>query len=218
MTASSQPRRPLPAKWLWLLWAAGIVLADVLTKEWALRSLVEGERHPVLGEWFGFQLVFNPGAAFSFGNDSTLAFTIISAAVVIALPIYTAKVHSRIWVVALAVVWAGAAGNFIDRLFRQPSFGQGHVVDFLAYKDWFVGNVADIALVVGIGLVVILSFWGPEPTTTPNEVTASEPGTDEPAVAQELGAAQEPAVAQETDTSREPDAPQEPEASQAVDG
>src|SRR5918998_438862 len=50
------------------------------------------------------------------------------------------------WAVALGMLLGGAVGNLADRLAREPGFGRGHVVDFLDYAGFFVGNVADIAI------------------------------------------------------------------------
>ncbi|MGL5911899.1 MAG: signal peptidase II, partial [Phycicoccus sp.] len=54
----------------------------------------------------------------------------------------------------------GAVGNLVDRVFRAPGPGRGHVVDFIDYSGWFVGNVADIAIVGAAGLVAGLSWRG----------------------------------------------------------
>jgi signal peptidase II len=51
-------------------------------------------------------------------------------------------------------------GNLIDRLLREPGFARGEVVDFIAYGDWFVGNVADIAIVAAAGLMILLGMRG----------------------------------------------------------
>jgi len=40
---------------------------------------------------------------------------------------------------------------------RDPGVFRGHVVDFIAYLDWFVGNVADIAIVVAAGMLMLLA-------------------------------------------------------------
>ena len=47
-----------------------------------------------------------------------------------------------------------------DRLFRAPGFARGHVVDFIAYNKWFVGNVADIAIVGGAAFLTVLTLLG----------------------------------------------------------
>ncbi len=64
------------------------------------------------------------------------------------------------WAVALGLLLGGAVGNLVDRFFRAPGPGRGHVVDFIAYFDWFVGNVADIAIVVAAGLIMVLTYRG----------------------------------------------------------
>ena len=56
---------------------------------------------------------------------------------------------------SIALLAGGAIGNLIDRLFQPPSFGQGHVIDFIGYGDWFVGNVADIWIVVAAAALVL---------------------------------------------------------------
>ena len=64
------------------------------------------------------------------------------------------------WAVALGLLLGGALGNLVDRLVREPGFARGEVVDFIAYANWFVGNVADIAIVAAAVLVVILAALG----------------------------------------------------------
>ena len=56
----------------------------------------------------------------------------------------------------------GAVGNLIDRLLRSPGVLRGHVVDFIDYGGYFVGNVADIAIVVAAAAVMVLSVCGVE--------------------------------------------------------
>ena len=63
----------------------------------------------------------------------------------------------------IGLLLGGAAGNLVDRVFRAPGLFRGHVVDFLDYFGLFIGNVADIAIVVAAGLVVILSVRSPHP-------------------------------------------------------
>lgn len=146
-----------------MMWAIVVglltVAIDQATKQWALSSLGDGARRPLFGDLLGFELHFNPGAAFSFLTGSTWIFTAVAAVVVLALPLWIRRTSSRPWTITLGVVWGGAAGNLVDRLFRQPGFGRGHVVDFIAYGRWFIGNVADIALVLGIAVIVVLSWF-----------------------------------------------------------
>ncbi|WP_344322064.1 signal peptidase II, partial [Citricoccus zhacaiensis] len=62
-----------------------------------------------------------------------------------------------------------AVSHLGDRLLRPPSVGQGHIVDFIAYGDWFIGNIADIFIVGGVVAVLILA------TTEHDRDTAEAP-------------------------------------------
>ena len=167
-----------------LLWgtvvALLLVVADQLTKIWALGALTEGERIPLVGDFLGLQLLFNPGAAFSLGESSTIIFTVVACVVVVAIPILLRTTTSRGWALALSGVWGGAAGNLGDRLFRAPGVGRGHVVDFIAYSDWFIGNVADIILFVSIAIIAILAFMNiPRAAADQADVASDEAGAAE---------------------------------------
>ena len=131
-----------------------VLVADQLSKAWALRSL-DATRQEVLGDWLGLQLVFNPGAALSIATGMTWVLTLVATGVVVVVVRVARRLGSTLWALALGLLLGGALGNLMDRLFREPGFARGHVIDFIAYADWFVGNVADIAIVVAAGLIVI---------------------------------------------------------------
>ena len=172
-----------PAFWLV---AAGVVIVDQVTKQWALSALVPYEIHPLIGDLLSIQLVFNSGAAFSLGNESTWLLTIVALAVTAAILVYGRRAHSRVGVAIFGAALGGAVGNLIDRLFREPSFGQGHVVDMINYGHQFVGNVADIAIVgAGIALVIasLTNTRVLEPASAGDDAaadTADTAGTDAP--------------------------------------
>src|SRR5690606_13771700 len=147
----------------------GVVLVDQLTKVWALAVLEPGVRHQILGDLLSFQLVFNSGAAFSLGNDNTWVMTVIAVAVTVGIIYFARRAHSRMAVTLFGIGLGGAVGNLIDRIFRQPSFGEGHVVDMINYNGWFVGNVADIAIVGVAAVVLVMSFRG-QPLLAPAPV------------------------------------------------
>lgn len=145
----------------WSLALAALVLAvDQLTKWWALSALTAGERVELVGDLLGLSLVFNDGAALSIGSGYTGILTIVVVAVVVVILRAVRRIGSVAWAVALGLLLGGAVGNLVDRLFREPAFARGHVVDMIAYADFFVGNVADIAIVAAAGLIVVLSFRG----------------------------------------------------------
>jgi signal peptidase II len=140
--------------------AIGVVIADQVTKVWALSALTADERTPVLGDLLGLTLVRNPGAALSIATGMTWVFTVAAVGVTIVVLRIANRLGSRGWTVALGLLLGGAVGNLIDRLIRDPGVGRGHVVDFIAYGDWFVGNVADIAIVAAACLMGLLGMRG----------------------------------------------------------
>lgn len=153
-----RPGRPLVV----LLAAVALVVlvVDQLTKVWAVATFTEGERVPLVGDLLGLTLLYNPGAALSIATGMTWVFTLAAVGVSIVVIRIAARLGSRTWAVALGLLLGGAVGNLIDRLVRDPGFAVGHVVDFIAYGDLFVGNVADIAIVAAAGLIILLSLRG----------------------------------------------------------
>lgn len=146
-----------PAVWLA---AAAVFAADLATKEWALATLEPREEVSLIGEFLSLRLVLNPGAAFSLGESSTWVLTIVQVVVTGALIWYARRARTRLGIALFGIGLGGAVGNLVDRLFREPGFGRGHVVDMINYNDYFVGNVADIAIVGAAAALVIASMTG----------------------------------------------------------
>jgi signal peptidase II len=140
--------------------AAVVLVLDQASKAWALDALADGERRQLIGDLLGLQLVFNPGAALSIATGVTWLLTIVATVVIVVVVRASRRIGSRAWAVALGLLLGGALGNLVDRWIREPGPARGHVVDFIAYAHWFVGNVADIAIVVAAVMVVILAATG----------------------------------------------------------
>lgn len=141
----------------WLIVAALLALTvDVATKS-AAAAWLPG--NPV-NLFAGLQLrvTRNPGAAFSIGTNVTWIFPIIAAVVIAGIFWYARSVTHRGWAIALGLIAGGAAGNLVDRLFRAPGVGRGHVVDFL-YLDWWpTFNLADSFLMCGVAVAIWFSL------------------------------------------------------------
>lgn len=135
------------------------MVADQATKAWALDALADGQRRPLIGDLLGLRLIFNPGAAFSLGTGSTWLFTLLAVVVVVLLARMAPRLTSLAWAISLSLLLAGALGNLIDRLVRPPAVGRGHVIDFIDYGV-FIGNVADIWIVAGAVLMLLLTLRG----------------------------------------------------------
>jgi signal peptidase II len=156
---SARPRRAL----LLSLFAGFAVFAyvlDQLTKLWVTSSMVEGERIPVLPPILHWYFIRNSGAAFSIGENVTWVFSIIMAGVSIAILFQVRKLGSAWWSLALGLLLGGALGNLTDRLFREPSFGMGHVVDFIQLPNFAIFNIADSAVVSAVVIICILTLRG----------------------------------------------------------
>lgn len=134
------------------------VLVDQGTKANALSGLSPSERIPLLGDLLGLQLAFNPGAFLSLGSNMTWVLTTLGVVATALLGIAAWRSRTPGWAVGMGLVLGGAIGNLIDRLFFYPAFGRGYVIDFLAYGNLFIGNLADVALGVGGG-VLLLTLW-----------------------------------------------------------
>jgi len=147
--------------------AAGILILDQVSKLVVVRSLGLGQTIPVIPGLFNLVYVLNPGAAFGFlaslpDGVRNPFFILISVAAAVLIIVYHAR-HLRSQVLAslaLGMILGGAIGNLIDRL------RYGMVVDFLDfYLDryhWPAFNVADSAISVGVGLMVLgmlVEWW-----------------------------------------------------------
>ncbi|WP_423465100.1 signal peptidase II [Promicromonospora sp. MS192] len=141
--------------------AAFVLAADQLTKWWAESALVpNAPTIPVVGDLLGIRLIYNPGAALSIASGYTWILTIVVTVVVVFIVRAIGRLGSRGWAAALGLLLGGAVGNLVDRLAREPGFARGHVVDFIDYAGFFVGNVADIAVVTAAVLIALLSLRG----------------------------------------------------------
>ena len=167
-TVSSTPAdesRPTPDRRRRLFVVLGVVavlafVTDQLTKKVALDVLADGESRPFVGDFIRLKLIGNPGAALSLGAGNTWVMTGIALAVLVAIIVVARQLGSRAWAIALGLLLGAAIGNLTDRFVRPPGGGQGHVVDFIDYNRWFIGNVADIWIVSAACLVVILALLG----------------------------------------------------------
>ena len=165
LTPAATPAGPTPARRrrLFLLLAGIAVvtyLLDQLTKWAAVRALTDAEPSNLLGSFLRLELIRNPGAAFSIGTGNTWVLTIIAVVVLVVVIRVSRRLGSSGWAWALGLLLGGALGNLTDRIVREPGLGRGHVVDFLNYNGWFIGNVADIAIVGAAVLIGLLALTG----------------------------------------------------------
>ena len=142
--------------WIWALVLLVVaIVSDQASKAWARVALGDDSDWPILGELLSLRLVHNSGAAFSLGADRTWVLTVFTLIIMCFLAVLAIRVRRPFSLLAIATLMGGAVGNLIDRLTADPGFGVGHVTDFIAYGTWFVGNVADIWIVLGAALLAV---------------------------------------------------------------
>jgi signal peptidase II len=142
--------------------AVAALALDQFTKYLVVSNLPLGEQVKVLGDLLILQFVKNPGAAFSLAAGSTWIFSILAAVVTVAILVFARRIRSIGWAVVFGLLLGGVLGNLTDRLFREPSFGLGHVIDFIS-TPWMIPaiyNVADICIVSSMGLFILLTIRG----------------------------------------------------------
>ena len=130
-------------------------------------TIEPGEDIRLLGGALYLTQLRNVGAAFSFAEGWTIVFSLVAVVVAVVIVRTARRLYSTGWAVTLGLVLGGALGNLIDRIFRDPGFLRGGVVDFLSVfgpdgSVWPVFNVADSAIVCGGILGALLALRGIE--------------------------------------------------------
>ncbi len=144
----------------WVVW-----LIDLGTKVWAVEVLSSRANVKVIGSFLQLTFVQNSGAAFGIGAGSTIIFTFFALAVLIFITRYALQITSKGWALVCGLVLGGILGNLTDRIFREPSFLQGHVIDWIQIPNWPVFNIADSAIVIAAVVAIILTIRNISPIT-----------------------------------------------------
>ncbi|SDZ10472.1 signal peptidase II [Herbiconiux ginsengi] len=141
--------------------AAASIALDQITKLLVVQNLELGEVVPVVGDLIQFHFVKNSGAAFSIGNAYTWIFSILAAAVTVFIVWFARRIRSLAWAVVFGLLLGGTIGNLIDRLFKEPGFGVGHVIDFITIPLLpAIFNLADVSITAAMVLFLILTIRG----------------------------------------------------------
>jgi signal peptidase II len=146
---------PLSKRLYLIAWA--IWLTDLATKSWALANLDSRNPVKIIGSFLQLTLIKNSGAAFSLAEGATVLFSIFACFVVAAIAYFAPKLTSKGWSIVLGLALGGILGNLSDRIFREPGFFTGHVIDWIELPNWPVFNVADSAIVVAAAIAIVLS-------------------------------------------------------------
>lgn len=139
-----------------LLASAGITLAvDQASKALVLTSLGPHRHVDLAGKVFGIVVRRNPGGAFGIFPDAPLFFFVATVAIVAGAIVWGWRAPQ--FAVPVGLIVGGGLGNLVDRLVRGPEPFRGEVVDFIYLSFWPTFNLADSAIVIGVGLLLLMS-------------------------------------------------------------
>lgn len=138
-----------------------IILLDQITKIMAINYLKTSSPYIIIDNFFQLNYVENYGAAFGILQNKKMFFIIITLAVILAITVFLVKNYyqmNNFMRIGLGMLLGGAIGNFIDRV------RLGYVVDFISFRlinryDFPVFNIADVFIVVGTGLILLLVLF-----------------------------------------------------------
>jgi signal peptidase II len=136
---------------------------DFLTKNWAIANLSSSPRK-VIGSFLQLTLLRNPGAAFSMATGFTIIFTSISIFVALFIARYASRITSTGWAYVAGLVLGGVLGNLTDRIFREPGFLYGHVIDWIELPHWPIFNIADSSICIAAAIAILLTVRNISPT------------------------------------------------------
>ncbi len=146
---------------LGLVIAAIALILDQGVKTFVSANMELGDLIEVIPGFFSIHYILNPGAAFSMGENLTILFAILQAAVAVYVTyLLICKVKILSWAIALGALLGGVLGNLGDRIFREPYFGFGHVVDMFSVNHFAIFNVADSFIVCSMIAVAYLLIRG----------------------------------------------------------
>jgi signal peptidase II len=159
--------------------AAVILLADQLTKAWAVRALRQSEGITVIDGFLDFIYAENPGIAFgqlqgggSVGRWLLAALAAVAVTGILVYFLRHAARANRLTLMACALLLGGIAGNLIDRA------RIGYVIDFIFVHagdyGWPVFNIADASICAGAALLAYEAFF----TKEESEVKSQESEKD----------------------------------------
>ena len=156
---------------------ASVVVLDQITKFIVKKLMNLRDSIGIIGDFFQFTYIENPGMAFGLQMENKILFTILSigAAIVVFIYLYRMRNEKMMLVIALSFIMGGAIGNLIDRLFY------GRVVDFLDFEffdisipefnflfidfpgfeltRWPIFNLADTSVSIGMIIITWMIFF-----------------------------------------------------------
>ncbi|EOT29326.1 signal peptidase II [Enterococcus saccharolyticus subsp. saccharolyticus ATCC 43076] len=141
----------------YFLFSALVIGLDQWVKFWIVSNFALGDTQNIIPNILSFTYVQNTGAAWSIFEGQMGFFTVITliAVAVVTYLLVRYRNENKLFTIGLALVLAGAIGNFIDRV------RLGYVVDMFQtdFMNFPIFNVADMSLCIGVGLIFIYTIF-----------------------------------------------------------
>ncbi len=128
----------------------GVVILDQLSKYYISHTLVLHTSVPIIPNVFHITYILNSGAAFGILENKRLLFILIALFILAGGGYFYRRIPQQYHLLrfGLSLMAGGAIGNLIDRI------ATGYVIDFFDFRIWPIFNVADIAIVCGVAIMI----------------------------------------------------------------
>ncbi|WP_196594145.1 signal peptidase II [Pectinatus sottacetonis] len=139
---------------MFIAFIAAIIIIDQLVKYYIRLTMLPGMSFPVIPDIFSITYIQNPGAAFGILENQRLFFIIVTLIILVCSAYFYPKIKKMPFFLrfAFSLLLGGAIGNLIDRI------RLGIVVDFFDFHIWPVFNIADMAIVCGVCMIIYYIF------------------------------------------------------------
>jgi signal peptidase II len=133
--------------------ALAVFAADQVLKALVIRSLRHGGVIDLAGGLVRIDFVRNSGAAFGLFPSGSFMFAAVAILVCLGILTFYNRIADSAFPLrlALGLILGGALGNLADRV------RLGYVVDYVDLRWWYVFNLADSAIVIGVAILLLLS-------------------------------------------------------------
>ena len=133
------------------------LVVDIFTKQLVINTMFEHQSISIIKDFFSITFAKNTGVAFSFLEGKVPLIIIMTSIVIILILKYIKSTNpDKYETICYGLIIGGAIGNLIDRIIY------GYVIDFLDFNllgyPFPIFNLADTAIVIGIFILLILSF------------------------------------------------------------
>ena len=139
----------------------GVIALDQFLKAKVTSSMVLGESVPVIENFFHFTYILNPGAAFGILPNQRIFFLVAGGVLLVLAAYFYPKINKKdtLSKFGAIILVSGATANLIDRV------QSGLVIDFLDFRGFPVFNIADVAIVLGMFVMVYVILFKMESQT-----------------------------------------------------